>query len=160
MEPELKFSQRHNLLVARSISTSKNGCTIARLLNPTTTPITVHQSEKVGSFYPVEITAVHTLDAPVSRPPMSESIPAEVDAAIAKMMSGVEDLVGEEIEQLRALLASYIDIISTSDTDIGRTDKLQHVINTEGPPVKQAPRRLLFNRRQEVKEMVDKMLQQ
>ena len=91
---------------------------------------------------------------------MSESIPAEVDAAIAKMMSGVEDLVGEETEQLRALLASYIDIISTSDTDVGRTDKLQHVINTEGPPIKQAPRRLPFNRRQEVKEMVDKMLQQ
>ena len=134
MEPELKFSQRHSLLFARSISTSKNGCTIARLLNPTTTPITVHQSEKVGSFHPVEITAVHTLDAPGSRPPMSESIPAEVDAAIAKMMSGVEDLMGEETDQLRALLASYSDIISTSDTDIGRTDKLKHVINTEGPP--------------------------
>ena len=26
MEPELKFSQRHGLLVAQSISTSKNGC--------------------------------------------------------------------------------------------------------------------------------------
>ena len=160
MEPELKFSWRHSLLVARSISTSKNGCTIVRLLNPTTTPITVHQSEKVGSFHPVEITAVHTLDAPGPRPPVSESIPAKVDAAITKMMSGVKDLMGAEIEQLRALLASYIDIISTSDTDIGRTDKLQHEINTEGPPIKQAPRRLPFNRHQEVREMVDKMLQQ
>ena len=54
----------------------------------------MHQSEKVGSFHPVEITAVHTLDAPGSRPSMSESIPAEVDVAIAKMMSGVEDLMG------------------------------------------------------------------
>ena len=75
-------------------------------------------------------------------------------------MSGVEDLTGEETEQLRALLASYIDIISTSDTDIGRTDQLQHVINTEAPPIKQAPRRLPFNHCQKVKEMVDKILQQ
>ena len=71
---------------------------------------------------------------------MSEFIPAEVDVAIAKMMSSVEDLMGEETEQLRALLASYINIISTSDTDIGTIDKLQHdiVINTEPPlPIKQ-----------------------
>ena len=81
------------------------------------------QSENVGSFHPVEITAVHALDVPGSRPPMSESIPAEVDAAIAKMIPGVEDIMGEETEQL---------------TDIGGTDKLQHVINTEAPPPNQA----------------------
>ena len=75
-------------------------------------------------------------------------------------MSGVKDLTEAETEQLRALLASYIDIISTSDADIGRRDKLQHVINTEGSPIKQAPRRLPFNRHQEVREMLDKMLQQ
>ena len=58
-----------------------------------TTPITVHQSEKVGSFHPVEITAGSThFGCAWSRPPMSESIRAEVDAAIAKMMSGIEDL--------------------------------------------------------------------
>jgi hypothetical protein len=159
VEPELKFSQRYSLLVARSISTRKGGCTIVRLLNPTTTLITVHQLEKVGSFHPVEIAAVHTLDVPGQKHLISKSTPAEVDAAIAKMMSGIEDLTEAEIEQLTALLASYVDIISTSDADIGRTDKLQHVINTDGPPVKQAPRRLPFNRHQEVREMVDKMLQ-
>ena len=89
---------------------------------------------------------------------MSESIPAEVDAAIAEVMSGVEDLVGEETEQLRALLASYIDIISTSHTDTGRTDKLKRNQHVGPPPIKQAPRRLPFSHRQEVKDMVDRML--
>ena len=102
------------------------------------------QSENVGSFHPVEITAVHALDVPGSRPPMSESIPAEVDAAIAKMIPGVEDIMGEETEQL---------------TDIGGTDKLQHVINTEAPPQSsQILRRLPFSRHQEVREMVDRIL--
>ena len=105
IEPELKFSQRHSLLVARSISSSNNGCTIVRLLIPTTTAIRAHQSEKVGSFYPVEITVVHTLDTPGSRTPMSEPIPTEVDAAITKMKSSCEDLAGAKTEQLRELLA-------------------------------------------------------
>ena len=118
----------------------------------------MHQLEKVGSFHPVETAAVHTLDTPGPKPLIPT--PAEVDAAISKMMSGIEDLTEAETGQLRALLTNYIDIVSTSNADLGRTDKLQHVINTEGPPIKQAPRRLPCNRHQEVREMVDKMLQE
>ncbi len=107
----------------------------------------------------MEIAAVHTLDVPGQKPLIAKSTLAEVDAAIAKMMSVIKDLTEAETEQLTALLASYIDIVSISDADIGKTDKLQHVINTDGAPIKQAPRRLPFNHHQEVREMVDKVLQ-
>ena len=79
----------------------------------------------------METTAVHTLDVPGPKP--SIPTPAEEDAAISNIMSGIEDLTEAETGQLRALLTNYIDIVSTSNADLGRTDKLQHVINTEGP---------------------------
>ena len=48
----------------------------------------------------MESTAVHTLDVPGPKS-TSESTPAKVDAAITKM-SGVEDLMGAETEQLQS----------------------------------------------------------
>ena len=66
--------------------------------------------------------------------------------------------VGEE--QLLALLLRYADVFATSGDDLGRTGKLNHEINTGGaPPVRQRVRRIPPQRRQEVRELLDKMLE-
>ena len=84
----------------------------------------------------------------------------EVNVAIGKMMSGSEDFFCAESDKLRTRLASYIDVMSTSEVDLGRTSNLRHTITTDGsPPIKQAPCRLPFNRHQEVWTMLNKMLQ-
>ena len=151
MEPATKFTETHGLLVAQSVSTSKNGLTIIRLLNPSTTPITVHQFEQIGTFHSMEVTAVHTVDATGPEIVTTMSTQEEINVAIGKMMSGSEDLSCAESDKLRTLLASYIDVISTSEADLGRASKLRHTITTDGsPPIKQAPRRLPFNQHQEV----------
>ena len=74
---------------------------------------------------------------------------------------GAEGLSDIELEQLRMLLCQFSSIISTSDSDIGRTRLVQHHIDTQGAnPVKQQPRRLTFHRREEVKRMLNDMLAQ
>ena len=127
MEPATKFTEKHGLLVARSILTSKNGLTIIRSLNPS---ITVHQFERIGTFHSMEVTAVHIVDA--TGPEIVATTPTQEDinVAIGKMMSGSEDLSCAESDKLKKLLASYIDVIA----DLGRTSKLRHNITTDGSP--------------------------
>ena len=80
---------------------------------------------------------------------------------IESLTMGAEGLSDIELEQLRMLLCQFSSIISTSDSDIGRTRLVQHHIDTQGAnPVKQPPRRLPFHRREEVKRMLNDMLAQ
>ena len=80
---------------------------------------------------------------------------------IESLTMGAEGLSDIELEQLRMLLYQFSSIISTSDSDIGRTRLVQHHIDTQGAnPVKQPPRRLPFHRREEVKRMLNDMLAQ
>lgn len=52
-------------------------------------------------------------------------------------------------------------MISPHEGDLGRTNLVRHVIDTQGAtPVRQPPRRLPFHRREEVKQLLDKMLKQ
>ena len=63
---------------------------------------------------------------------------------------------------MRELLHRFSDvIISVSDTDIGRTDMVQHSIDTPNSKlIKQGPLRLPFHHHlQEVKQLLDSMLE-
>ena len=58
------------------------------------------------------------------------------------------------------LLLEYVDVLA-STADLGRTDKLRHHIDTgSSPPVRQPVRRVAPCRREEVKELLNQMLQQ
>ena len=59
------------------------------------------------------------------------------------------------------LLCQFSSIISTSDSDIGRTHLVQHHIDTQhANPVKQPSWRLPFHCREEVKRMLNDMMAQ
>ena len=69
------------------------------------------------------------------------------------------ELSGEEKELFLHLL-SNADVFAVSTTDLGRTDKLQHAINTgDSPPMRQPVRRILPHRRDEVRKILDEMLE-
>ena len=54
-----------------------------------------------------------------------------------------KDLSGEELSQCRELLDYYTDISSTSDTDMGTTDKVKHRIElSEATLINQTYRRI------------------
>ena len=82
------------------------------------------------------------------------------EANIDQLMSGIKGLTLKQERQLRILLWQYRDIILLGDHDIGRTKIVRHFINTEGAdPIRQPLRRLPFHRRQEVKHLVDSILE-
>ena len=58
------------------------------------------------------------------------------------------------------LLLSYADVFAVSTTDLGYTDKLQHSIHTgNAPPTRQPVRRFSPHRRDEVRTLLNEMLE-
>ena len=58
------------------------------------------------------------------------------------------------------LLLSYADVFAYSTSDLGRTDKLQHHIHTgDASPIRQPVRCVPPNRREEIRKLLDQMLE-
>ena len=157
VEPEYKFVDRRGILVAHSISCINHSKTIVQVLNPSTDAVTLRNSERIGKFTSLEEASavVCTLDTPNRQSSM------EIEAAIKSLEEKAEStLVPLEKAQLTALLHKYQDIISVNG-EVGRTNKVQHKIDTQqAAPIKQPPRRLPGSRRKEVRKLLDKMLEQ
>ena len=69
------------------------------------------------------------------------------------------ELKKDEKEMFYLLLTSFSDVLASSTTDLGRTDKLQHSIYTgDAEPIRQPVRRISPHRREEVRTLLDEML--
>lgn len=66
-----------------------------------------------------------------------------------------------EKEQLFALVMEYADVLSLSSSELGRTTVLKHRINTgDSQPVHLPPRRIPQALREEVRRLIQEMLDQ
>eukprot|EP00731_Ephydatia_muelleri_P036034 Em0193g7a len=74
------------------------------------------------------------------------------------LLNSVND---NEKEQLFALVMEYADVLSLSSSELGRTTVLKHRINTgDSQPVHLPPRRIPQARREEVRRLIQEMLDQ
>ncbi len=70
----------------------------------------------------------------------------------------MEGLDRNERTQLHALLEELADVIASGSAQLGRTTLVRHTVDTgEAVPVRLPPRRLPFHRREEGRQMLDKM---
>lgn len=70
---------------------------------------------------------------------------------MATVESAAEKLTQTEQEQLYAVLLDYGDIFADNAGDLGKTDQLQHTINTrDALPIRQTAHRLPAVQREEV----------
>ena len=75
-------------------------------------------------------------------------------------VEGNESLDPTQKECLYQLLLSYKDIFAQNKTDFGRTSKIKHSINTgDAAPIRQPVRRVPPARREELKKLLDSMLE-
>ena len=89
--------------------------------------------------------------------PQKKPSSTEITEAIRQLESGVEGLTAK----LHSRLREYVEVISLRNGDLGRTSGVRHKIDTQGAsPVRQSARRLPFHQRNEVRQMLDQMLQQ
>ena len=106
--------ERHGLAVAHWISRNKNGVTMIQIMNPNPTAIRVLKGEKVGKFHSVDESKCVCVQSGSTTEVGSRS-QESLESIITSLVSS------EERKQLKH---RFSDVISLSDSDIGR--KNQH----------------------------------
>ena len=167
LEPALTFMERHGILIAHSLTYTgpQQEKAMVRILNPSPASVVVYQNEKVGVLCPCEepeeICTLTASERQDGYPGGTRDIGPGIKQAIAQLIPNDMDLPPNISEGLGALLHEFSDVISTGDSDLGRTTLTQHRINTgDATPICQPPRRLAPCQREEAQKLVHNMLKQ
>ena len=152
---ESNWGQRLPAAVARALVEPKSGKVPVRLLNAREKTVTVTAGSEIATLESVEPppdTVVAAVDNCTQTPEKEEMLSRLVE-------ENGGDISADEKEQLLTLLGQYADVFAASESDLGRTGNLKHEIHTgDAAPVRQAVRRMPPQRRQEVQELLSRML--
>ena len=159
-----KLFDRYYLFAASSVSSPReDGRVSFRLLNPTEQPVLLHKGTTIGQFVEnssdVAILSLD-LDQSVSvEPYRSVESREQFLSRFASFPS--QALSRSENKCLADLLETYSDIFATSGLDLGRTNIVQHSIDTgDARPIKQSPYRVSQAQRDEIEAHLANMLKQ
>ena len=133
LEPELRFMERRGVLIARSVHSisASGGRTLARVLNPSNTPVTMYRDEKLGVLQPLGISLESA--ALEEADPYPQSHREEAKQAVRQLQSRVQGLSEAESTALETLLFNFSNVvISLNSSDLGRTNVVRHRIDTQG----------------------------
>jgi transposase InsO family protein len=155
------------MYVAGTLIPEKRLCDIpVRVINITQEPVHLSAGRKVTELQAV--TPIGPLDesnVTVTTPhinngdaPSDQELPEFVEKLLEEVHPSVPKAI---VGQLKDLLLEYHDVFSKSELDLGRTNIVQHHIDTNGtPPFRQQLRRFPPPHIQAISEHVDNMLQQ
>ncbi|CAG2220985.1 unnamed protein product [Mytilus edulis] len=128
-----------------------------QLINFREEPITVHAKEQIGvceSYY--EMPAVGVCNYIGTEGTSSDKLPSHIEDLFNRSIVHLQE---KEKQYLKELLQAYSDVFAKSADDLGRTNRVQHRINTgTAHPIRQAPRRLPLGKREIEKKEIVKML--
>ena len=98
-------------------------------------------------------TARETMPKPQNTPTERSQQPLD------KLNVAWDAISAEESVELKSLIDEYNDVFAINPMEVGRSDLVQHDIDTGGhAPLKQPPRRIPFSLRAKVEKMVQEML--
>ncbi|CAG2188088.1 unnamed protein product [Mytilus edulis] len=143
--------QNYSVLMARTLVNTVGNCVPIRLMNISDEPCTVPRGMGVGLVHTVQICQQLNRSSDTPRDPLLQSLLEEACV----------DLDDEQKQKVEKLLDKYSDIFLDKGGKLGRTDILQHVIDTgDSPPIKLRPYRLPIHKRDEIDRQVQDMLKQ
>ncbi|CAC5420431.1 Transposon Ty3-I Gag-Pol polyprotein,Transposon Ty3-G Gag-Pol polyprotein [Mytilus coruscus] len=128
-----------------------------QLINFRQEPNTVHAKEHIGvceSYY--EMPVVGVCNHIGTEGTSSDKLPSHIEDLFNKSIVHLQE---KEKQQLKELLQAYSDVFAKSVDNLGRTNRVQHRINTgTALPIRQASRRLPLGKREIEKREIVKML--
>ena len=172
MEPLEKSPGDQPLLVGRVLVRGRGNSVPVEVLNPTEEDVSLKKYTHVGEaqrLMEAKVTSLEgervrgvrpggTMEEPGRRPVVQGTLPQELMALVSKAEAAVDD---SERAKLSQLLMENQDVFATQGQPLGRTDLVQHDIQTgEAAPIKQHVRRPPIHQREAAQEEVDKMLKQ
>ncbi|KAM6975889.1 retrovirus-related Pol polyprotein from transposon 412 [Tautogolabrus adspersus] len=163
LSPIKSFIEKHHVLVAHAVVQPQGSTSIPiRVFNPGAAPVTLRGGAVAGVLQPAQVlegveplsTSTSAVFEPVH--PVSVSVPSHLRVLYDESCSCLSE---EDCCKLAYLLQSYSDVLSTSPTDLGRTNIVQHdILTTPGPPVKQ-PRRMAREKQTAADHQVEQSLE-
>ena len=152
IEASSGFAEKHSMLMARVLAEPTHDNLVpVRVVNTSPTPVTLYKNSHVGTFTEVDRNPLCSGETP------SPLCVAEVQR-MPENLSSVFTLDNTNLsdgDKTRAaeLLEEFHDLFSMSKEDLGRTNRVQHHINTgDTTPVKQAARRVPGHQKEEVRK--------
>ncbi|VDI58363.1 Hypothetical predicted protein [Mytilus galloprovincialis] len=137
--------QNYSVLMARTLVNTVGNCVPIRLMNISDEPCTIPRGMGVGLVHTVQICQQLNRSSDTPRDPLLQSLLEEACV----------DLDDEQKQKVEKLLDKYSDIFLDKGGKLGRTDILQHVIDTgDSPPIKLRPYRLPIHKRDEIDRQV------
>lgn len=136
LEPEVRDNM--GLVVARTVAPVKNGCTVARLLNPTNQELKLRPGSHLGVFHHVNecdiITPADVFDSQQVEAPLPEC-----------------PLSDDQRQQLQVLLRKHQGVFNPARGGTGNPNLIKHHIQTgDHPPIKQRAYRTSPDKRREI----------
>ena len=150
--------KRLRVAVARGIIKPKTTELPLVVLNTSEEPVTVYSGTKMAVLQQVELPVTKEVGVVdqggegVVPPWKQEMLWGLVEKSATNLTQGEQELFYQ--------LLSYADVLAFANSELGRTSKLQHSINTgDTAPVRQGMRRIPPAQREEVRQLLGQMLQ-
>lgn len=138
------------IIIARTLFQARETLPV-RLMNINSYPVTLKEGTEIGSCSTVA-SVVHQLKCGSSS---QRPLPAELGSFVER---SCQELSNEEAAQVKDCIARYQDVFETGTNNRGRTNIVQHRIDTGGAnPIRQAPRRLPLAKREEAAQIIKDM---
>ena len=163
---ESLLGQDTGLAVAATLGKpTADGKVIVRCLNLTSEPQQLRSGLVIGLYQPVEEdqveeSSVHARSVLDDAP---STLRADCPEHVRPLLEQTKEVceTTDQYRRMAHLLTVYGDVFSQGDTDVGRTDLVQHSIPlVEGTkPIRQPPRRLGAEKDKEVEEQVAQLVQ-
>ena len=154
---EETVGKNEHIAVARAIVKPTSASIPVSVVNISDEPVTLYAGMVVASMQPIEppaeVGSISNVEAEGVDEEKQQMLWQLVEECGSELSSGERDVFYH-------LLLTYADVFASSTSDLGRTDKLHHSINTgNSPPVRQPVRRIPPSRREEVKGLLNQMLE-
>ena len=161
VEPVQKFVEKHGLLIARAVVQPNAGFIPMKILNVSDQEHILQKNTLAATLEPVEVDMITTcpnLKISEISPQGKIELPEHMQAVFD---NNSNELTESQKIQFKNLLFKYQESFSQSSTDIGRTELIEHTIDTgQARPVKQRPRRIPLSKIQEAEAEIEKMAAQ
>lgn len=159
LSPTKGFIEKHRVLMARVVvDTPSNNHVPIRLYNPGATPVRVKKGTIAGVLQTADVIQPFCeCTEPSHTSSQSSNVPVHLQRLYTESCT---ELRAGECHGLAKLLSSYQDVFSTGPNDLGRTGLVKHDIQTlPGPPVKQHPRRMAFEKQVDADRQIKESLE-
>ena len=134
-------------------------------MNSRSEAVTLFKGTRIGTLEPLQedaisgTDAVETLTVNSVLDAMPEMSPEKDQLLQQLVRDSSTSLSSAQQNQLYLLLQVYGDIFAEDDTDLGRTKRVNHKIDTgTSAPIRHHPRRIPFAKREQARELLEKML--